>query len=141
MHRVFVYGSLKRGLDNHHLLDTAVFAGRASTADFFRMMDGPYPVLRYSDTDGWRVSGELYEVDDPTLEALDDLEGVDESLYDRIEIDVVTAQNPAQTLRAFIYIGCSDHWDRQPRIDYLALDSEGCLDWTPPNSRGGKPAR
>ena len=139
MHRVFVYGSLKRGLDNHHLLNTAVFAGKASTAASFRMMDGPYPVLRHSDTDGWRVSGELYEVDDLTLKALDDLEGVDEHLYDRIEIEIVMADAPQQNVRAFIYIGCAEYWDRQPRIDYLTLDSEGHLDWTP--HAHSKPAR
>lgn len=140
MHRVFVYGSLKRGLDNHHLLNTAVFAGNASTAAPFRMMDGPYPVLRESDGNGWRVSGELYEVDDCTLKALDDLEGVDEGLYDRVEIDVVTASSPARTLRAFVYVGCASHWDRQPQSAYLTLNGEGHLDWVPSHARG-KPAR
>ncbi len=142
MHRVFVYGSLKRGFENHDLLGAAVFAGKAATVASYRMMDGPYPVLRQSDTGGWRVSGELYEVDTRTLKALDDLEGVDERFYDRIEIDVMMADEPAaRNTRAFIYIGCADYWDRQPQSDYRALDADGHLDWTPPHARTGKAVR
>ncbi|MBX9709878.1 MAG: gamma-glutamylcyclotransferase, partial [Xanthobacteraceae bacterium] len=101
MHRVFVYGSLKRGLENHDQLGAAVFAGKATTSAPFRMMDGPYPVLREAGADGWPVSGELYEVDAPTLAALDDLEGVSERFYDRIEIDVVIdGGRAASTVRA-----------------------------------------
>lgn len=140
MHRVFVYGSLKRGLENHALLGTAVFAGKAATAAPFRMMDGPYPVLRESGGGGLRVSGELYEVDDRTLEALDDLEGVDERLYDRIETDIVMANEPRR-IPAFIYVGCADYWDRQPQSDYLMVDGEGHLDWRPAHARGSQKTR
>jgi gamma-glutamylaminecyclotransferase len=136
MHRVFVYGSLKRGFENHDLLGAAVFTGKAITAASFRMMDGPYPVLRESGAGRFRVSGELYEVDDRTLAALDDLEGVAERFYDRLEIDVVMAGEPsAEKVRAFAYIGCADYWDRQPQSSYVTQDAEGHLDWTPPQSR------
>ncbi|HEY0236084.1 MAG TPA: gamma-glutamylcyclotransferase family protein [Afipia sp.] len=134
MHRVFVYGSLKRGLENHHLLGTAEFAGKAVTAAPFRMMDGPYPVLREGDDRGRKVSGELYKVDDRTLEVLDDLEGVAERLYDRVEIDVVMTEG-SRPLRAFVYIGCAEHWDRKPRSSFLTRNSDGHLEWTPPQSR------
>jgi gamma-glutamylcyclotransferase (GGCT)/AIG2-like uncharacterized protein YtfP len=136
MHRVFVYGSLKRGFENHGLLVTAAFAGKATTAAAFRMMDGPYPVLREIATGGFRISGELYEVDDRTLEALDDLEGVAERFYDRVEIDIVMAGEAVmKKMRAFAYIGCADYWDRQPQSFYLTLNSDGHLDWMPAHAR------
>ena len=139
MHRVFVYGTLKRGAGKNDLLKAAVFAGKAITVSRFRMLDGPYPVLRDNGPGAYRVAGEVYEVDEPTLQALDDYEGVDERLYDRIEIDVKIA-NEAQVTRAFVYIGCADHWDRQPNPLYATLDDHGHLDWTSPQTRAGKTA-
>ena len=134
MHRVFVYGSLKRGATRNDLLEAAVFAGKAITSASFRMLDGPYPVLRDSGPDAHPVAGEVYEVNDRTLAALDDYEGVGERLYDRIEIDVKIA-NQTQLTRAFAYIGCAGHWDSQPLKPYVTLDENGHLDWTTPQAR------
>ncbi len=139
MHRVFVYGSLKRGAARNDLLKAAVFAGNAITAAPFRMLDGPYPVLRDNGADGFPVSGEVYEVDERTLAELDDYEGVGERLYDRVEIDVVIAHE-TQVRRAFAYIGCADHWDRQPQQLYLTLDDNGHLDWSPHDTRASNTA-
>ncbi len=139
MHRVFVYGSLKRGAERNDLLKTAVFAGKAITAAPYRMLDGPYPVLLDNGPGGHRVTGEVYEIDDDTLKALDDYEGVGERLYDRIEIDVMI-ESEVHASRVLVYIGCADHWDRQPQQLYLSLDEKGHLDWTPPQSRADKTA-
>ena len=131
MHRVFVYGSLKRGAERNDLLGAAVFAGEATTAAPFRMLDGPYPVLRDHGPDSHRVAGEVYEVDDTTLAALDEYEGVSERLYDRIEIDVVMTDEtkPTKISRAFAYIGSADYWDHQPRQSYVTLNDRGHIDW------------
>ncbi len=137
MHRVFVYGSLKRGGERNDLLKAAVFAGKATTAAPFRMLDGPYPVLRDNGPDAHRIAGEVYEVDDSTLAALDDYEGVGERLYDRVETDVVIA-GEIQVTRAFAYIGCAGHWDGQPLKPYVTLDENGHLDWAPPQTRAAK---
>jgi len=132
MHRVFVYGTLKRGFRNHHFLERARFVGEAHTVAAYRMLDGRFPVLRDSGPDRSPVSGEVYEIDAPTLIALDDLESVSTGMYDRIEIDVVLSE---RTSRAFIYIGCGDYWDKKEAVSYLVTDRHGHLNWLAPNMR------
>lgn len=73
---VFVYGSLKKGFHNHQLLsgNDATFLGEAeSTAPAYAMLDlGSFPGLIEGDQ---RVKGELYEVNQYTMDNLDALEG------------------------------------------------------------------
>jgi len=72
--RVFVYGTLLAGEPNHRLLDAAAFVGVAETAPVFSLVDlGPFPALVDGGADA--VVGEVYEVDRPTLQRLDLLEG------------------------------------------------------------------
>lgn len=73
-HSVFVYGTLKRGCHNNHYLKTAKFIGEAETVDKMHMTDIGYPLV--DDTKPTTtIKGELWEVDDKTLRALDRLEG------------------------------------------------------------------
>ena len=135
MHRVFVYGTLKRGYRNHHLLAHSVLIGRAYTASPYCMLDGEYPVLRDLGEDLSPVAGEIYEVDPQTLSALDELEGVAEGLYDRVEIDVVQIAEGRQGERkgrAFIYVGCAAHWDALGLSACVARDTKGHIDWPHP---------
>jgi gamma-glutamylcyclotransferase (GGCT)/AIG2-like uncharacterized protein YtfP len=90
MHRVFVYGTLKRGLLNHELIASSRFLGPAATTERFRMIADSFPVL-LSYPDGLAVAGELYEVDTKTRERLDHLERVREGgggSYERRATDV-----------------------------------------------------
>lgn len=74
LRRIFVYGTLLKGGGNHRLLTTARFAGAARTAPAFELRDlGGCPGLVLGGTQA--VMGEVYEVDEPTLAALDRLEG------------------------------------------------------------------
>lgn len=70
---VFTYGTLLAGERNHRLLKTARFVGAASTLPRYELRNlGTFPALVRG---GMRaVAGELYEVDAPTLLALDRLE-------------------------------------------------------------------
>jgi len=81
MTRVFVYGTLRRGESNHHLLATAVFVCEARTTPDYTLfaLDG-HPGMGVGGTTG--VIGELYDVDTTTLAALDELEGYP-GWYDR----------------------------------------------------------
>jgi len=78
-HKVFVYGTLKRGYHNHRLLKDATMLGKAFTADNWTMvgkdMSFPY-VLEQHDTVGTNVIGEVYHVSDAELKTLNTLEGV-----------------------------------------------------------------
>lgn len=73
-HRVAVYGSLRRGLHNHHKLLTGQYLGNCRTEKQWHLYDlGPYPALvKGGDT---AVVLEVYAVDARTLALLDELEG------------------------------------------------------------------
>lgn len=73
---VFVYGSLMRGLHNHHCLTGARFLDTAETLDRFVMYNlGYYPgVMPTGRKDAATVKGELYTVSQDTLDRLDSLE-------------------------------------------------------------------
>ena len=133
---VFVYGTLKRGFRNHRFLEKASFVGEAYTVMHYRMLDGSFPVLRESGPDRMPISGEVYDVDARTLIKLDDLESVATGMYDRIEIGVVVPTGAdMRSSKAFIYIGCSDYWDRPEMVSYLVTDRLGHLNWLAPNMR------
>jgi gamma-glutamylcyclotransferase (GGCT)/AIG2-like uncharacterized protein YtfP len=72
--RVFVYGSLLRGEASHHVIERASFVGVARTASSYALIDlGPYPALLRHGSDA--IEGELYELAEDVLAAVDDFEG------------------------------------------------------------------
>lgn len=72
--RVFVYGTLLSGEPNHRLLDRASLIGEARTQPIFDLVTlGPFPAMIPGGATA--VCDEVYEVDRPTLDALDRLEG------------------------------------------------------------------
>jgi gamma-glutamylaminecyclotransferase len=74
---LFVYGTLKRGLRNHHYIADQVFLGEVATEPLYRVIDlGPHPGLIRDQIEGLAVMGELWEVGDCCLEELDEFEGV-----------------------------------------------------------------
>lgn len=99
MTRVFVYGSLLRGEYNHRLLAHAKLVGSARTKPSFALHDlGSFPgVVAGGST---AIVGEIYDVDGPTLERLDRLEG-HPHLYRR---DLVELEMRDATELAYIYV-------------------------------------
>ena len=92
MYKVFVYGSLLSGMGNHSLLAESKKLGISKSPRGFKMLDlGWFPgAIRSNDETS--IYGEVYEVDDITLNRLDRLEGYnsgnpESGLYNRIEID------------------------------------------------------
>jgi gamma-glutamylcyclotransferase (GGCT)/AIG2-like uncharacterized protein YtfP len=80
--RIFVYGTLKRGLSNHAHVAGQRFIGEARTAPQYRMVDcGGYPGMFAVDQGGLSVIGEVWEVDEANRKQLDVLEGVAEGMY------------------------------------------------------------
>lgn len=79
---IFVYGTLKSGLRNHHLLSTSRFIKKTKTKPYYKMYScGSYPCIVECKS-GVAVEGEVYEIDENTLRHLDRLEGVP-YLYDK----------------------------------------------------------
>lgn len=89
LHRVFVYGSLKRGERNHELLAAARFVGPGRTPPRFTLVEllahGGYPAM----VEGGKtaIEGEVWEVDDATLAALDALEE-HPGFYRRVQLEL-----------------------------------------------------
>lgn len=109
--RIFVYGTLKRGGRLHSHIENQRFLGAARTTTPCRLFRlGWYPGL-VEELTGVSVEGEVWDVDSETLAVLDEIEGVDEGLYERRPIDL---QPP---------------FDREDVITYYYLgDVAGCSD-------------
>ncbi len=101
---VFVYGSLRKGLHNHGLLDTcgSEFVDQAKTIDSTFTMtaySSSFPAVYDGGTE--RIFGELYEVSDECVMHLDGLEG-HPNWYKREERKFDTKENGIMT--AWIYV-------------------------------------
>ena len=103
MHRLFVYGTLKRGCKNHRHLAGQIYVGDARTASGFRLYDlGSYPGMVADPTDLDGVTGELWDVDAAALAHLDGFEGVAEGLYRR-ELVRLESSSGFDTAHAYLY--------------------------------------
>jgi len=89
MTTVFVYGTLRQGMGNHHLLQNSKYLGQYRERIDFEMVDlGAFPgLVPYSGLFKSPITLEAYEVDDKTMEDLDRLEGYP-SFYNRQVIRV-----------------------------------------------------
>ena len=89
---LFIYGTLKRGDCRHSALAGQTFVGEARTAPRYRLYNiGSYPGLVEA-TDGIAIEGELWRIDEACLARLDEVEGVDEGLYERRGIQLAEPQ-------------------------------------------------
>ncbi|XP_018362593.1 PREDICTED: gamma-glutamylaminecyclotransferase B isoform X2 [Trachymyrmex cornetzi] len=102
LHRVFVYGTLKRGEPNHSLMkDTAngyaKFLGLGKTTVQYPLVIGTkynIPLLLKKPNTGNYVLGEIYDVDSSMLKRLDELEE-HPRFYERTEETVLLASEAA----------------------------------------------
>ncbi len=106
MPRVFVYGTLMRSGANHHVLERlgGRFVTNARTRAPRVLVDlGPYPALlpESARSASASVFGEVWEIDDSGLDALDEFEGCPD-LYTRDRIALVT--DDGHHLEAFTYV-------------------------------------
>ena len=100
MSLIFVYGTLKRGGSNHHLMAGQQFLGEARTPPGFRLYElGSHPGMIVKSDDRAGVTGEVWSVDAACLKQLDLLEGLAEGLYRRVPIKLPPpfAEQPIET--------------------------------------------
>ena len=103
--RIFTYGTLKRGHRLHGHLAGQSYLGEAQTVPEFRLHNcGWYPALVES-SDGRSIRGELWDVDEATLEQLDEVEEVGSGLYER---RLICLQPPFDDLPAIAYVYLRD---------------------------------
>lgn len=108
MSLLFVYGSLKEGFPNFHVNRGRRIAGNYRTVHAlpFYLADGVLPCLLHTPGRGHKVLGQLFEVSDAELAAMDKLERVGEpGGYDRITIEVEPSDGTqAGALSVFVYV-------------------------------------
>lgn len=91
--RVVVYGSLRKGLHNHRLLETSKYLGEFESEPEFNLysVGESYPGLVPGGTTS--VIMEVYEVDDEVAENVDTLEGYygdefpEDNFYNKVKMD------------------------------------------------------
>jgi len=120
-----VYGTLKKGHGNHSLLRTARFIGEGVTENpDYVMYDGPFPYVAFQ-YPGKRIQGEVYEVDDGTLNRLDDLEGVDYDHYIKCRVSINVN---GKSEECYIYLA-SEKTKKQINELYLKVIGGEVLSW------------
>ncbi len=113
---VFVYGTLMQDQPNHRVLLEigAERLGAAVTASARTLVDlGPYPALLRG-AGGCQVTGELYAIDERSLDVLDAFEGCPD-LYSRERIQLV---HDGESREAWTYVLA-----REPPADAVVVAS------------------
>lgn len=97
---LFVYGTLKEGYSNNHILDDSKKIGEAITKNKYAMYSNGYFPYLVDNEENINIKGELYEINERTLQRCDRLEGYPR-FYDRKLIDVLVKN---KTYKAWCYI-------------------------------------
>lgn len=108
MARVLVYGSLRKGEENHYLLSSSALLYNEITVSGYKMYDcGRYPAAIPNERTS--IIGELYDVDDEIIMSdLDGLEQLKDGLYHRY----YDAKNDF-----YIYLKYEEQISNEPLID------------------------
>lgn len=116
---VFVYGTLKKGLSNHRLIEGAEFVTNGRVKSFGTLNNTYPPTFTADFGDEIPVSGEMYKVDEETMLSLDSLEGHPYG-YFRTQVDVETDEGSNRAWCYFYYVDGVE--DPAPVIN-------GCYEW------------
>jgi len=107
LNKLFVYGTLKQGFHNNHLLEKDVYLGDYILKDFTMVDQGVPAVIP---DPGSTVKGELYTISVDTLKRTDYLESEGE-YYLRKELEVfLDVDYGVQGRKAWVYIGAPKYW-------------------------------
>lgn len=100
---VFVYGTLKRGEENHEWLDGQRFVAIARTKPRYRMFDlAGYPGMIRA-ADGLAIEGEVWEVNEEGMARLDVLEDIAGGEYERVAI-ALDGEFSDQRVESYLYL-------------------------------------
>ena len=106
MHKVFVYGTLMTGFENHLYMSKSRLLGKGTTIKKFFMTARFIPFVSEMEHENSNyILGEVYEVDSQSLNAIDRLEGHPD-FYERKEVDV--RLDDGSTMKCWMYINNSD---------------------------------
>lgn len=112
LQKVFVYGTLLKGNSNHdYYLDESNLIGEAVLEGYALYELGSYPGVKRML--GQKVKGEVYEVDDETLQKLNYLEG-EGSLYALEWLPVMVGGKLMEDVGVYVYLHDVDEAERVP---------------------------
>ena len=113
-HRVFVFGTLKEGFPNFATNRGTRLQGSFTTVDrfpFYLVGDRHSPWLVNAPGQGSSVVGQIFEVDDEALAAMDKLERIAEvDGYRRIELTVRAVESSA-VISVYAYLKQPKHFE------------------------------
>jgi gamma-glutamylcyclotransferase (GGCT)/AIG2-like uncharacterized protein YtfP len=93
---ILVYGTLMQGYRNHFLIENQKYLGNCKIKGFEMYHVHSFPGV----VEGkGQIQGEVYQVDDSLLPALDKLESIG-SMYDRKEVEI---EIQGKSIKAWIY--------------------------------------
>lgn len=118
---IFVYGTLKTGFCRNHYLREFELLGEFQTLPIYRLFDcGSYPGLVLDRANGRSILGEVWTIDESGLAVLDQVEGVDEGLYQRATVELSangSKKIPAAPVLVYLYrqsvaglLDCGQSW-------------------------------
>jgi gamma-glutamylaminecyclotransferase len=99
-HQVFVYGTIKQGYQNHHVIIDSEFIASGRTIEKYAMYQKDYPFVVKKEAVSF-IYGEVYSVDDTILALLDHLER-HPGWYCREKVDVVL-DDDARIIPVWLY--------------------------------------
>ena len=108
MHKLFIYGTLKKGHPNHdQFMRYEKFLGKYRTREPYPLVvanNWYAPVMLHEPGIGKRVIGELYTVNDRQIEVLDRLEMTHKKVgYQRMLIEIQSIDDESM-VKAFVYL-------------------------------------
>jgi len=116
---IAVYGSLRKGMGNHRLLETSKLLSTETIQDNFRMVDmGSYPGLIKSEEVN-DIVVEIYEVTPDTYKRIEWLESYP-SFYDRRNVHTTEGEV------SIYYLAKGGGWSESDR---LVEKTDGAFDW------------
>ena len=95
-YRVFTYGTLMKGRSNHHYVKDEQYLYDGVLYGY-GLKETPYAYPAAIPMEGFKVYGEIYEVDEKTKKEMDELEDVG-VLYDCKEVEVETENGSEKVL-------------------------------------------
>ena len=134
----FVYGSLKNGFWNNHVLRDSIRVGKAVTKAKFLLTDVGFPYMvpegPHTKATGHPtapVVGEVYEVCCPDVEgSLDALEGVGYGHYKREQIEV-EALATGQSILVNAYVPCEEQDAASYRVcETVDINNQPTHEWS-----------
>lgn len=95
MNLIFCYGTLKRGFPNHSIMEEikASYISDATTKFKYPLLlegkwNTPFMIHNMNFPNSYKIQGELFEIDNEGMAALDKFEGVDKCYYKRLGIEI-----------------------------------------------------